>query len=397
MTTYYVRKTGNDSNAGTSAGAAWLTIDKAANTVAAADTVYVGAGVYRELVTMDTSGSVGNQISYIADVDGSQTGDAGQVIISAYTTDIDISEQLAACWNMNGKQFITVRGFNMIGDYGIYDNQLAGNRAYDGVIIEDCVLQGRSYGLYLDLNEGAAPTSAGLIIRRCNVSILVIRHDTNTSAHVNVGTLIENVQAFAFLSSAPTTGIQIAAGTSANTYSVGGITIANCAVYGDDIAVNGIKNTTNPVEVTNCWSSGTVAPVTAVSGTTAAVVVYNCVNMGATSVSYSGLTEGGQFTQVRPTQGMLGGISDLPLYRTLGWSPYKPFEPFSVGDYANPLQAFGENTIHLPTEDLYNNPRGMGLPQYGEFYYFDASDAAASDPNAVWTSLSGGCQFNNRN
>jgi hypothetical protein len=56
MTDYYVRKTGSDSNDGTNPTTqAWLTIDKAANTVAAADNVYVGAGVYRELVTMDTS------------------------------------------------------------------------------------------------------------------------------------------------------------------------------------------------------------------------------------------------------------------------------------------------------------------------------------------------------
>jgi hypothetical protein len=62
MTTYYVRKSGNDSNGGTDPDTdAWLTIDKAANTVAAADTVYVGAGVYRELVTMDTPGSSGSQ------------------------------------------------------------------------------------------------------------------------------------------------------------------------------------------------------------------------------------------------------------------------------------------------------------------------------------------------
>jgi hypothetical protein len=85
MTNYYVRKTGSDANDGTNPTTqAWLTIDKAANTVAAADNVYVGAGVYRELVTMDTSGSSGSQISFIADVDGEQTGDAGLVIISAY-------------------------------------------------------------------------------------------------------------------------------------------------------------------------------------------------------------------------------------------------------------------------------------------------------------------------
>ena len=71
MATYYVRKTGNDGNDGDDPDTEpWLTIDHAANTVAAADTVYVGAGTYREAVTMDTPGSDGNQITFIADVTG---------------------------------------------------------------------------------------------------------------------------------------------------------------------------------------------------------------------------------------------------------------------------------------------------------------------------------------
>ena len=46
MTTYYVRATGSDGAAGTSAGTAWLTIGKAlgAAGIASGDTVYVGAG-----------------------------------------------------------------------------------------------------------------------------------------------------------------------------------------------------------------------------------------------------------------------------------------------------------------------------------------------------------------
>lgn len=55
--TYYVSTSGNDNNAGTLA-APWRTIQKAANTVHAGDTVLVRAGTYNEVVTMKTSGNV---------------------------------------------------------------------------------------------------------------------------------------------------------------------------------------------------------------------------------------------------------------------------------------------------------------------------------------------------
>jgi hypothetical protein len=54
-TTYYVSTAGNDNNAGT-IGSPWRTIQKAANTVKAGDTVQVRAGTYNEIVTMKTSG-----------------------------------------------------------------------------------------------------------------------------------------------------------------------------------------------------------------------------------------------------------------------------------------------------------------------------------------------------
>ena len=54
--TYYVATTGSDSNPGT-LSRPWRTIQHAANTVTAGDTVYVRNGVYNEVVTMKSSGS----------------------------------------------------------------------------------------------------------------------------------------------------------------------------------------------------------------------------------------------------------------------------------------------------------------------------------------------------
>ncbi|HPQ44607.1 MAG TPA: hypothetical protein PKZ42_10310 [Syntrophales bacterium] len=67
-TTYYVRTDGNNGNTGTidSPAGAWLTIDHAASTVTAGDTVYVHAGTYNERVNIDRSGSTGSWINYVA-------------------------------------------------------------------------------------------------------------------------------------------------------------------------------------------------------------------------------------------------------------------------------------------------------------------------------------------
>lgn len=68
-TTYYVRTDGNNSNAGTtdSAGGAWLTIQKAADTMVAGDTVIIGNGTYVSgSIAISTSGTSGSPITYQA-------------------------------------------------------------------------------------------------------------------------------------------------------------------------------------------------------------------------------------------------------------------------------------------------------------------------------------------
>src|SRR5687768_12343321 len=78
-TTYYVRVTGDDGNAGTSPATAFKKIGKAADEAVAGDTIYVGAGVYVDDVTPNNNGTSGSRITCIADTTGAFTGDAGTV------------------------------------------------------------------------------------------------------------------------------------------------------------------------------------------------------------------------------------------------------------------------------------------------------------------------------
>ncbi|CAF1286692.1 unnamed protein product [Adineta ricciae] len=55
--TYYVTKSGKDTNAGTSETSAWLTVQKAANSATPGSTVYIGPGTYYETVTVNVQGN----------------------------------------------------------------------------------------------------------------------------------------------------------------------------------------------------------------------------------------------------------------------------------------------------------------------------------------------------
>lgn len=109
MATYYVRKTGNNGNAGTSAGAAWLTVTKAVQTATSGDTVYVGAGVYRETLTVTTTPA--STVTMIADVDGANTGDVGEVRITSYTTNDKSASSGSTLLDLNSKDYFSWRNF----------------------------------------------------------------------------------------------------------------------------------------------------------------------------------------------------------------------------------------------------------------------------------------------
>ena len=94
--TFYVSKSGGDSNSG-SYTAPWLTIQHAANSVTAGATVYVEAGVYNESVTFPASGTASSYITFAsypgqtATIDGtglSVTGTQGliNIINQSYLT-----------------------------------------------------------------------------------------------------------------------------------------------------------------------------------------------------------------------------------------------------------------------------------------------------------------------
>lgn len=150
MADYYVRKSGSDSNNGTTPALAKLTIDGASGllsiALAAGDRAFIGPGVYRERPVFDRSGSsgAGNQIDFIADHLGEHTTDApGVVRISAF----DANDQTA---DRAGAVILDASYFRLLGFvlHGASDSKADGNAvvfadpsaARVGVVLEDCLL-----------------------------------------------------------------------------------------------------------------------------------------------------------------------------------------------------------------------------------------------------------------
>lgn len=384
MTTYYVRVTGSDAADGLGPATAWQTIDKAANTVAAGDTVYIGAGVYRELVTMDTAGSLGNIISYIGDVDGAQTGDPGLVMISACDSPGQPAVRSRALDLNDGKAFITFKYLIFEGNQSstapVHDDTSA-DLSYEAVTFDGCAFfptqRDNIIPLQIDYNNGVTPTGAdGLILKNCVLlGRIVYECLNNVTAHVNAKAVIENCLVIGDASYV----FRMAAGSGGNSYSVGGVTIRNCTFIRATVSFEGMKNTTNPHQVYNCiWL---IANYLIDGGSSAAGAVVEDNNFGFSSfmnIPSSGtVTNGGHSINGTLGAALLGGMADWPLYQKLGWSPYKPWEliaPTHALDSAN-------NTSESTT-DAYGNPKAMGRNTV--IFRADASDAAASDPNSKW-------------
>lgn len=222
MTTRYVGIGGSDASDGLSWANRKLTLTGAEDTpVVAGDTVYVGPGVYRELLTIDVSGTSGaGVITYIGDVTGENTDDVGgEVRISA--SDDDQGDDRASCITASSKDYRTFRGFSLKSGNSSTAGCISSNNG-DEWIIEDCFIEpGLGYGVYFD---GAA--SLNNTVRRCFIyggkGSVYIRPSADAD---NQNNLIENC----VLVGGKSYGLII--------WDSGGNTVRSCIIYG---CANGI-------------------------------------------------------------------------------------------------------------------------------------------------------------
>ncbi len=116
---YYVAPDGDDFNPGT-VDDPWQTIQKAADTLAAGDTVYIRAGTYAERVIPVNSGSAGNPITYAA-----YPGETAILDGSG----IELPDDLAGLFEILGLSYLRVSGLRVI-NAGPYANNA-------GILVSD--------------------------------------------------------------------------------------------------------------------------------------------------------------------------------------------------------------------------------------------------------------------
>jgi len=280
MTTRYVGIGGDDGWD----GLAWVsrkqTLNGAENTpVAATDIVYVGPGVYRELLTLDISGAAGQPITYIGDVTGEHTDGIGGIVRITGSNDDIVTARANAITCGAARTYRTFRGFMM--DMGSGSLITTNGFLCTDWILEDCILQGMANqrNIYCD------GRSINFIIQRCIFYISQSYGINFLAAAVldNSNNLVQNC-------------LFIGAGTGVVTARVGGIIVKNSTFIGrQGVLVTNALTVGQTVTVNNCIFAFLYVALT---GTVAGEIVENyntfwgngtdrtLTNIGANSVAY---------------------------------------------------------------------------------------------------------------
>jgi hypothetical protein len=161
--TYYVSKSGSDTSGSGSLSNPWLTVQKAANSVSAGDTVRIMSGTYNEQVLISASGTVNNYITF-------ESYDYNNKAIITSDADWGTFQLLGIDYN-RFKQ-LDIRSTGTFRGSGLY---IANNS--EGNIIEDCLLSTAGRDWY----------NGGVILRSGPTNTLIQRNQITTTAMGNDG------------------------------------------------------------------------------------------------------------------------------------------------------------------------------------------------------------------
>lgn len=348
---YFVRKTGSDAANGLTPATAWLTIGKAllaGSPVVGGDRVFIGAGTYREVITVAITPT--STVQIIGDVDGAQTGDRGEVNWSAYLTNDTSAPSASILLNTNGKNFLA---FSKIHFIGSGSNPYISDALSTNISFTECSFQASGAVNGLAITVTTTPgVAANFTVDRCifigatSNSAIRLTLATVNGADFDYNCLIQNC----FMLIAGSSGIGIEINSSgALAFFGGGVKVYNCTIYGGNRGI-----------YANSASLSTSIP---------AVKVYNSFIMGPSTAALQANTSG-QITEdynrlwspTPRTNVTAGGNSNSTLNHALlleiGQSIYqgRGARAFFSPMVGSPLLAFGAQAGG-PSVDLLNRAR----------------------------------------
>lgn len=374
MTTYYVRRSGSDAAAGTSAGAAWATIGKAlgASGIADGDTVYIGAGIYRETVTVSVTPT--GTTSVIGDVTGEHTGDAGEVRWTGYIganggefggassptpLDLNTKDYLA----FSNIVFHSSGGTAAVANLGGHDNSFTDCAFFSSNTLTVVAAVDTASNLTFDrcIFDGLGVTSNASV----NVSL-----PTSTTADYDVNVLVRNCLFLSFNSAVTVTA------SGSNSFKGGGVDVRSCTIFADTsafIVSSANVSTTHPCTI---YDSYLFTAGTAVSANTSGQIVEDYNLFAGNGTMRSNVTAGAHSNTILRTANMI----HIGQERIWGGQP----RPFGSPVRDSLAHGWGSQSGG-PSVDMLNRPRPAGTNRV--LFTGTATAGAATtltDSGAAW-------------
>jgi hypothetical protein len=181
---YYVATTGSDSNAGTSAGTPWRSLQHASESVAPGATIYVAAGLYDQRATGD---DIHGWHSLSIDVSGTANAPITFISTVAHGARIDATGTRGNPDTVYiGGDYITFMGFEITGDQGGFIVAGSYSRII-GCYMHDLVKSGTFIGNSPYTNSHC--DQIGNLVVRCGLTV----NDHGLYQGVSVGTISNNI------------------------------------------------------------------------------------------------------------------------------------------------------------------------------------------------------------
>ncbi len=379
MAIYYVRKTGSDSNNGLSAGAAFLTLAKllGGSGMGSGDTAYIGAGQYREFIQPTLLPAV--QTLIIADVDGSHTGDPGEVQVTGYATNDRTAPSGSTLINLNGANKYTFQDFVFVGSWTMVSDASGGSANISFIRCAFIISGGFGNQNFFSIGNTPVNTALNWLIDSCtfvrgfgNTVFNINPIPKPSAADLDLNFVVKNCL-FLF-----GTSIVLFAGTSgANTFKAGGIKMYNNTFFstGPVIQLNdsGISTTIPCLAYNNliyCCASTVF-----IANTSGQILEdYNILNQN--SALYTNVTAGSHTISD-------GSIAMLLYTGHEFYSVGSNLKPFGMPKPGSPLLGFGNNSAG-PVTDILGAARPSGLVKAANGTATSGAAKTLTDSGASW-------------